>query len=126
MRIQSLRSLASASLLAAGLVAWSGCNAENPDGTKTELGKIEDKAGKIEKNIEAEAKKDLKVVGEKLKEGVDATGKVIEKTGEKLETSGKEAAEKHVGETAGKVVEKTGEALDKTGEKIQESVKKKD
>jgi len=125
MRIRTVRTLATASFLAAGLIAFPGCNTENPDGTKTNLGKAEDKAKDIEKKVEAEVKKDAAIVGEKLKEGVDATGKAIEKTGEKLETDGKAAVEKHVGEKAGAVVEKAGEALDKSGEKIQESVKPK-
>jgi hypothetical protein len=125
MHIRTVRSLATASLLAAGLVAWPGCNSENADGTKTKLGEFEDKAGKIEKKIEGEAKKDLKALGEKAKEGVDATGKAMEHAGEKLETSGKEAVEKHLGEKAGAVVEGAGKALDKGGEKLEESVKPK-
>ena len=126
MRIKTDRMIVAASLLGLGLVAWSGCNAENPDGTKTNLGKAEDKVIEAGKKIEAGAEK----VGTEIKEGArsatDATGRAIENAGEKLETSGKEATEKHVGEKAGSVVGKAGEALDKAGEKIQESVKKKD
>ena len=137
MRIRTLRSLATASLLTAGLAAFPGCNAENPDGTPTKVGEMENKAKEGMKNAGDEIKKDAKIVGEKIKEGaevvgekvkegVDATGRAIEHTGEKLEKEGKEATEKHLGEKAGAVVEGTGKVLDKAGEKIQESVKPKE
>ena len=123
---KTARTIAATSLIGVGLMAWSGCSAENPDGTKTNLGKMEEKAGETVKKIEAGAEK----VGEKIEAGAvkaaDATGKVIEKAGEKLETSGKDAVEKHVGEKAGEIVGKAGEALDKAGEKVQDAVKKKD
>jgi hypothetical protein len=126
MRIRTIRSLATATLLTAGLAAFPGCNAENPDGTKTNLGKAEDAA----KNLEHKVVEGAKEAGKEIKEGtikaVDATGKAIEHTGEKLEAEGKESAEKHLGKTAGSVVEGTGKALDKTGEKIQDAVKPKD
>ena len=115
MSIRTARTIAASSLLAAGLVAWSGCNAENPDGTPTTVGKIEAGAEKA---------------GEKIKEGAikatDATGKAIEDTGKKLETDGKESVEKHVGEKAGAVVEGAGKGMEKAGAKIQEAVKKPD
>ncbi len=135
MRIRTVRSLATASFLASGLIVWAGCG-ENPDGSLTPVGKMEkkaedglEKAGetikKDAKIVGEKIKEGAEVVGEKVKEGVDASGKAIEKAGENLETKGKEAAEKHVGEKAGAVVEGTGKALDKAGEKIQESVKPK-
>jgi hypothetical protein len=56
MPIRTVRSLATASLLAAGLVAWPGCNAENPDGTPTTAGKIEKEASELEKKAAADLK----------------------------------------------------------------------
>ena len=137
MRIRTVRALATASLLASGLVAWPGCNAENPDGTKTPLGKMEEKAEIVGEKIKEGAgkaghviKEDAEKAGKAIKEGavkaVDATGKAIENAGEKLEGDGKAATEKHLGEKAGAVVEGAGKALDKTGQKIQESVKPKE
>ena len=124
MKIRLVRSIAAASLLSAGLVGLSGCNAENPDGTKTTVGKIEDKAGEIEKKVEDAGAK----AGEKVKEGavkaVDATGKVIKEGGEKLEGEGAAAVKEHIGEKAGAAAESTGKVIKETGEKIQGSVKK--
>ncbi len=114
MKTQLARSLTIASLLSAGLVGWSGCNAENPDGTKTTVGKIEEAGSKAGHKIEEAGVK-----------AVDATGKGLEKAGEKLETSGAAAVKEHVGEKAGEVVESTGKGLEKAGEKLQDSVKDK-
>ncbi len=126
MRNLTARSLAAASLFSLGLVAWPGCNAENPDGTPTTVGKMENKAVEIEHKIEDGAKKAGKVIKEDAAKAVDATGKAIENAGEKLETSGKKAVEDHLGAKAGEIAEGAGKALDKGGEKLQDSVKKKD
>jgi hypothetical protein len=114
MRVRTVRKLAAASMIAAGLAAWPGCGSETPtDGTPpTAIQKIEKKAGEA-----------LKKAGVKAVEG---TGKAMEEAGKKLETSGKEAVEKHVGEKAAAAVEGAGKGLEKAGEKVKDSVKKKD
>jgi hypothetical protein len=94
MRIRFARSLATASLLAAGLIAWPGCNAENPDGTKTPLGKAEESAEKGIKKAEEVIVKDAKIVGEKVKDGAAAVGEEIKKDAKIVEEKVKEGVDK--------------------------------
>ena len=123
---RTIRTIATASLLSAGLFAWSGCSTENPDGTKTATGKAEDKVVEGAKAVEKAAVE----AGHKVKEGaekaVDSTGKALEETGKKLEGAGKDAVKDKVGDTAAGVVEGAGKGLEKAGEKLQDAVKKPD
>jgi hypothetical protein len=81
---RNVRNLALASFLATGLMAWSGCNTENADGTPNALGKAEEKIKEGEKKVVEEAKvvgkeikDEAKVVGEKIKEGAHEAGEKI-------------------------------------------------
>ncbi len=75
MKIRFVRSITAASLVSAGLVGFSGCNTENPDGTPTNLGKTE---------------KAIEKAGEKIEEGAVKAGHAIEKAGEKaVDATGK-------------------------------------
>jgi hypothetical protein len=94
---KNVRNLALASFLTTGLMAWSGCNTENPDGTPNALGKAEEKIKEGEKKVVEEAKivgkeikEDAKIAGEKIKEGA-------EKAGEKIK-EGAEAVKEKVGD----------------------------
>ena len=92
MRIRHGRMIA-ASLLSAGLLTWSGCSTENPDGTPTTAGKLENTIKKDAKIVGDEIKKDAKIVGDKVKEGAKAYGdeakKDIDKVKEGTEKAGK-------------------------------------
>ena len=125
-RFSLLRPFA-ASLALAGLATFAGCDSssETPtDGPKPTLGeKIKDKVEKGEEKAAEVGHKAVVATGK----GVEATGKAIEKGGEKVETAVKDAAEKHLGDTAaraaeatGKAVEKAGAAVEKAGDKLQD------
>jgi hypothetical protein len=128
MRVRTVRKLAAASMLTAGLAAWPGCGSETPtDGTPPSTVKnLEEKAGKALEKVEAAGAKAGEAVEKAGVKAVEGTGKAMVEAGKNLETSGKEAVEKHVGEKAAAAVEGAGKGLEKAGEKIQESVKKKD
>jgi hypothetical protein len=70
---RNVRNLALASFLATGLMAWSGCNTENADGTPNALGKAEEKIKEGEKKVVEEAK----VLGKEVKEEAKVLGKEI-------------------------------------------------
>jgi hypothetical protein len=116
MRIRTVRSIALASLLSVGLVAWSGCNTENPDGTPNNLGKAEEKARELEKkaaegaknlehkavegakNLEHKVVEGAKEAGDKIKEGAKEAGDKIKEEAQ----AAKDAASKGLEKLEGK------------------------
>ncbi len=96
MMTRTLRTFALASFLTAGLVTWSGCNTENPDGTPNALGKMEEKAKKVEDKVGEGAKKAEEKAEEGLKKAGAAVGEKLEEGGKKLQEISKPDAPKEV------------------------------
>jgi hypothetical protein len=99
-----------ASLLSAGLLTWSGCSTENPDGTPTKLGKAEETIKKDAKIAGDVIKKDAKIAGDAIKKGAEAYGEEAKKDIDKV----KDGAEK-LGTEIKKDTDKAKEAV--TGKK---------